>query len=121
MSRTKQQIDRVIDKYGTNITHTTVTFSGFDDWGEPTQSGTSDETIKAVKDNNFIKQMTLMAAGRYKDGQASLIVKADVTVDERTSKITYGGQTYNIMQVEMLELSGEQLAQIIEIGLDSSN
>lgn len=122
MSKTKDQIDSVIQRYGTDVTHRTITFDGtYDAFGEPQTSSTSDATVKAVKDNNLIKQVTLTSAGRVVDGSSSLIVKADVTVDPRTSKFVFGGQTYNVLEVEALELSGESLAQIILIGLDNSN
>jgi len=121
MSKIKDKIDNILQLYGSDVTHRTNTPGADDTWGNPTVSSFSDATIKAVKDNNFIKQITMLSAGRFESGNASLIIKADVTIDTATDKVVYGGQTYNVSQVEALELSGELLAQIIEIGLDSSS
>lgn len=118
MSSYKQQIDSVIEKYGSNVTHRVKTYPGtYDAFGEPDVSTTTDTTIKAVKDSNLISNLSLTSAGRLSDSSALLIIKADVTVDERTSQFVFGGQTYNVMQVQSLELSGEVLAQLVEIGL----
>lgn len=122
MSRIKTQIDSIISTYGTNVTHRVLTLNAdIDAWGNPQTDSSADTTIKVVKDNNFVKQISLVASGRDIDANASLIASADVTFDMQTSKIIFGGQTYNITSIESLELSGENLAQIIEIGLDSSN
>ena len=79
MSATKNKVDGVINKYGSNVTIVTKTISGtLDAWGEPVISSTSSSTIKAVKDQNVIKQLARQSAGRVKGASASLIVKSDV-------------------------------------------
>jgi len=119
MSATKNKVDGVINKYGSNVTMVTKTISGtLDDWGEPVISSTASVTIKAVKDQNVIKQLARQSAGRVKGASASLIVKSDVTVDERTTRFTFDGQNYIVLGVQSLEMSGEVLAQIIDVAVE---
>lgn len=122
MSKIKDKIDAILEIYGSDVTHRVITFdSDFDQWGQPVQDSTSDSAVKAVKDNNFVKKIILAAGGKIPDGSSALIIKADVTIDIETSRLIYDGQTYSVTNVESLELSGEKLAQIVQIGLDSSN
>lgn len=119
MSATKNKVDGVINKYGSNVTMLTKTISAtLDEWGEPVITGSSSTTIKAVKDQNLIKQLTLQSAGRVKGASASLIVKSDVTVDARTTKFSFDSQTYVVLAVQSLEMSGEVLAQIIDVAVE---
>lgn len=122
MSSVKTQIDGVIEQYGSNVTLRQIAYTGTtDQWGEYDTGASTDQTIKAVKDSNLISQFTLTSAGRVADASSVLIIRGDVVVNAKDYKIVMDGQTYNIMQQQPLEMSGEVLAQLLEIGIDSSN
>jgi len=47
-----------------------------------------------------------------------LIVNADEVFGVREDKVIFESQTYNITEINPLEISNEKLAQILTLGLD---
>lgn len=115
MSARKDKIDSVLSTYGSDIIVRTKSYGAKNDFGVRSVSTTNDRTIKAVKDNYLQLNAQLNETGRMSAASSTLIVQADESFTANEDEIVFDGKSYYIMQIQPLELSGEVLANLLEI------
>lgn len=116
ITKVKAKIDEVIDTYGNDVIVTTIVQGVDDEWGEPTEASSSDVTIKAVSDTNFIKKLRFGNFGKLAEAELQLITKGDSVFDVTLNKITLSGIVYKIISIEQYKVSDVILAQSLILG-----
>jgi len=119
MSKIKDKIDNILQTYGSDVTVlSNEIYEELDEWGDVVVTSSSIRTIKAVKDQNLLKKLILNSTGRVNTSSSVLIVNADEVFGVREDKVIFESQTYNITEINPLEISNKKLAQILTLGLD---
>jgi len=109
----KDQIDGVIDAYGTEINLLKKT-EVVNDYGDVEYSTTLDRSIKSVPYNYTFLKDTLQKLGVEVSASLYFIVKGDESINNDYI-IDYDGSQFKIVSVEKYVLQGVTLAQLIKV------
>ena len=107
----KEQIDGVIDDYGTDIELIPITIS-YDDYGDETVVQGTPVVVKSIPYNYTYTQEVLKSMGMFLSADLYFIIKGDETVTA-DYVVSYDGKTFSIKNIEKYVLKGETLAQLL--------
>jgi hypothetical protein len=105
----KDNIQRIIDKYGSTLTITPVLTTS-DYRGDITETLSSDVvTTKGVMDGFILQQLNIQRYGNFQDTDPILIVGWGETIN-KGDRVSFKGKEFNVIEIEDFYLSDENLA-----------
>ena len=101
--------DIEIDRYGENVTVSTITSKSYSKWGDLANSATTSQTIKVVH-NDIQGDEAFNLDGRYQPGDKIFFAKNDASVNVGDI-ITFESNTYEIKDVIIHHYQGKNFCK----------